>query len=28
MGASAGPYTHHLHHTPDRQLCQHLITQF
>jgi len=26
--ASAAPYVSHLHLTPDRQLCQHLITQF
>jgi len=24
---SAGPYANHLHLTPDRQPCQHLITQ-
>jgi len=26
--ASAGPYTNHLQLVPDRQPCQHLITQF
>jgi len=25
--ASAGPYTNHLHLTPDRSPCQHLVTQ-
>jgi len=26
--ASAGPYANHLHLTPDRYPCQHVITQF